>query len=200
MRFSKTLVKNLLHFLRGLQNQITVRILGLQPKPLLHPEAKSLPVSHYFQSKSHFFRLQQFASNFLVRSGWYNSFLTLRSVDQSGKPLPWLTYPAIYFIELLDLSNKVVMEFGSGASTLYFSRRSKSVISYETSKYWHNLFEEKLGPNCLMHFVSKDFMEELLSHESSNKLNDLFVHDCLHNFEPECGTNSTSVYDIILNL
>jgi hypothetical protein len=92
------------------------------------------------------------------------------------------------------------MEFGSGASTLYFSRRSKSVISYETSKYWHNLFEEKLGPNCLMHFVSKDFMEELLSHESSNKLNDLFVHDCLHNFEPECGTNSTSVYDIILNL
>jgi hypothetical protein len=111
-----------------------------------------------------------------------------------------LTYPAIYFIEQLDLKNKVVLEFGSGASTLYFSRRCKSVISYETSRYWYNLFYQKLSPNCLMHFVSKDFWKNVLQHESSDKLNDLFAHDCLHIFEPESGASSTSVYDIILNL
>ena len=59
-------------------------------------------------------------------------------VNANGDFQPWLTYPMIEFLDSLDLSEKSILEFGAGGSTLYWARRSKEVISVELDQEWAN--------------------------------------------------------------
>jgi hypothetical protein len=53
-----------------------------------------------------------------------------------GAPIPWMTYPAICWLDQMDFSDKQVFEYGCGASTLYWARRSKRVFSVEHDQAW----------------------------------------------------------------
>ena len=44
--------------------------------------------------------------------GFKASYESMKSVDENGEPIPWMTYPAIFFIEQLDLTNLDVFEWG----------------------------------------------------------------------------------------
>lgn len=55
----------------------------------------------------------------------------------SGEPLPWYTYPAIEFINSLDISSCTVFEYGSGVGTRYWSKRVKKIVSVENNKEWY---------------------------------------------------------------
>jgi hypothetical protein len=88
------------------------------------------------------------ASHFLQDYGWLRSLREGRAVDAAGKPIPWFTYPAIDYIRQLDLSEKIVFEWGAGYSTLFWSSRAKSVISVETDPLWYSLLKPQLASNC----------------------------------------------------
>lgn len=72
-----------------------------------------------------------------------------RSLPVDGRDdfQPWLTYPMIEFLNGLDLSEKSVLEFGAGGSTLYWARRSKEVISVELDQEWANKLASCAPPN-----------------------------------------------------
>lgn len=53
-----------------------------------------------------------------------------------GTPVPWMTYPAISYLNQLDFSEKQVFEYGCGASTHYWARRAKKVFSVEHDQPW----------------------------------------------------------------
>jgi hypothetical protein len=63
-----------------------------------------------------------------------SSFLKGRFTVEIG--YPWLTYGAIMAIERLLSPEHNVLESGSGGSTIFFSRRCKSVKTYETNPEW----------------------------------------------------------------
>ena len=46
-----------------------------------------------------------------------------------GRPVPWMTYPAICYLEQLDFSQKRVFEYGCGSSTAYWAKRALRTIS-----------------------------------------------------------------------
>jgi hypothetical protein len=71
-------------------------------------------------------------------------------VDLMGKPLPWFTYPAIYYLEQLDFTKKDFFEWGSGHSSKYFAVRSKSITSIEASEEWYNKGRLSLLPNQVL--------------------------------------------------
>ena len=48
---------------------------------------------------------------------------------------PWLTEGSVYFIAKYINRSHNVLEFGAGASTVFFARRSKRVISFESGGY-----------------------------------------------------------------
>lgn len=50
--------------------------------------------------------------------------------------LPWLTPESIHFLNDFLKPNFKVLEFGSGGSTLFFSRRCEEVTSFETRPEW----------------------------------------------------------------
>lgn len=52
--------------------------------------------------------------------------------------LPWLTHPALEVIKSWDLSDKRVLEWGSGLSTLWWADKCKYVYSIEADFKWFN--------------------------------------------------------------
>jgi predicted O-methyltransferase YrrM len=84
---------------------------------------------------------QQFWQNKL---SWKRSFLDGFSQDENGNALPWMTYPAIEFLEKTLNKNHTVFEFGCGASTLFFAKKVKKVVSLETNPRWLSIIQNKL--------------------------------------------------------
>ena len=58
--------------------------------------------------------------------------------------LPWFSYAAIDFLEDFLQPHMTVCEYGSGGSTLFFSRRVKSVYSIEDNPKWFDLVSGRL--------------------------------------------------------
>jgi len=58
--------------------------------------------------------------------------------------VPWFSYAAIDFLEGFLRPSMTVCEYGSGGSTLFFSRRTKSVYSIEDNQKWFDMVSQRL--------------------------------------------------------
>lgn len=63
--------------------------------------------------------------------------LRLRSWQRAHKSDPWLCPPAVAFLEQWLRPTDLVVEFGSGRSTVWFARRTRHIVSIEHHKEWH---------------------------------------------------------------
>lgn len=63
--------------------------------------------------------------------------------------LPWLTAESILYLDNFLKPNFEVLEFGSGGSTLFFSRRCQRVTSFETNIKWFNRIKEIINEKAL---------------------------------------------------
>ena len=82
--------------------------------------------------------------------GHERSFLEKSAIDSKGLETPWFSYPAIEFLNVLDLSNFKVLEWGAGNSSVYFSRYSREVYSIEDNDEWYQKIKNL---NLRNHFV-----------------------------------------------
>ncbi|MGD0568042.1 MAG: hypothetical protein ABSA78_06520 [Candidatus Sulfotelmatobacter sp.] len=81
-----------------------------------------------------------------------------RAVFHRYAPMPWLTFPAIDYLEPF-VSGKRVFEFGSGMSTLWFARRCRHVVSVESDSGWYRIVSQQardFGNVQLFHAISKE--------------------------------------------
>ncbi|MAW96212.1 MAG: FkbM family methyltransferase [Leeuwenhoekiella sp.] len=96
---------------------------------------------------------------FLKPKGWAYSRYLMSPVDGEKNPLPWLTYSSIYFLET-KIKNKHfnVLEYGSGNSTIWFSRYAQSLVSIEHDKVWYSKLLDilKAKKNINYHLCSLD--------------------------------------------
>ena len=75
-------------------------------------------------------------NGYLSATGWFRSLVLSASVDARGEPLPWITYASLRFLESKLSPEMEVFEFGSGASTLWWARRVRRVVSCEDDREW----------------------------------------------------------------
>lgn len=133
---------------------------------------------------------EQFGANKL---SWKKSFLDNFSQDEFGEALPWMTYPAIKFLESKITKNHEIFEFGCGASTLFFAKRARSVASIETSQNWFQIIKKFLlekGLNNAEITLMEDGLTNILYEnfvKNSGKKFDVIVIDSLKRFE--CAKN-----------
>jgi hypothetical protein len=90
---------------------------------------------------------------YLREWNWYQSFNENRSIGPGGKPLPWITYPAIDFLDERLNKQMSVFEFGCGGSTFWWAERTKSVDSVEHLKNWFDDLRVKVPANVDLHLV-----------------------------------------------
>ena len=86
-------------------------------------------------------------SGYLRASGWLESRFQAMPVDHQGRPIAWLTYPCLAFLEPRIKSEMSVFEYGSGNSTLWWSGRVRRVVSCEHHRGWYERMSPKLPPN-----------------------------------------------------
>lgn len=102
----------------------------------------------------------------LAQRGWMVSRRKSQSIDATGNPLPWYTYPAIRFLENRLPNGLDVLEFGSGNSTLWWTARAKSVLSIETDPVWAELVRTRISSNALIRLTKEeDFLQTVQSVE-----------------------------------
>lgn len=93
---------------------------------------------------------------FSQATGHWKSSLRSAACTSQGEPLPWYTYPAIDFLKQRDFSDKHVLEFGGGQSTMWWAARAASVTTIEEDEAWHSQLKGKLGDNVALHHVAAD--------------------------------------------
>jgi hypothetical protein len=96
---------------------------------------KNLPISEYFRKTSRKKILGSLKKIYLTETGYIES-ANFKKISRDGSPLPWFSYPAISFIENLNLTNRTVLEIGAGSSTFFWANRAKKVDSLEVKGEW----------------------------------------------------------------
>src|SRR6478672_6746984 len=92
---------------------------------------------------------QVLPDNYLLNN-FYGFNLTQQQqkpVNKNGDPIPWYTYPAIEYLEQFDFRKKNIFEWGSGNSSLYFSKKANKVTSIEHDKNWYDIVSTQLQQN-----------------------------------------------------
>ena len=93
---------------------------------------------------------------FATVTGHWNSSLAVAAQARDGAPLPWYTYPAIDFLSQRDFTDKSVLEFGGGQSTLWWAKRAVRVTTIEEDGNWYSNLRRTIPSNVDLHHVEVD--------------------------------------------
>jgi hypothetical protein len=93
---------------------------------------------------------------FSIKTGHWRSSIQTRACSASGSPIPWYTYPAIDFLAQRDFTDRNILEFGGGQSTLWWSARARSVLTIEEDYRWFSSLSTQVGPNVGLHHIPAD--------------------------------------------
>ena len=101
--------------------------------------------------------------SFSLRSGHFYSSFKRSAVDTNLKPIPWYTYPSINFLETRSFSDKKILEFGGGQSSIWWGLRAQKVVTFEgndpifsPSHEWSKKLQKLLPSNVELHEVSME--------------------------------------------
>jgi len=96
--------------------------------------------------------------DYLYETGWSRSSVEGKPVDKDGIPLPWISMPAIEILQEKKLDDLFVFEYGSGNSTIWFSKRVKRIVSIEHDKKWFDYqLQQKKMENTEIIFKTLDY-------------------------------------------
>jgi hypothetical protein len=109
---------------------------------------------NWIARKLHFFSAIGAPIRFAFGTGHFLSAIKSRAVDRYGDPLPWYTYPVIDFLTQLDFASADVLEFGGGQSTLWWTKRARSVVCMESNPMWCEALSKKVNGQAQINHVS----------------------------------------------
>ena len=73
--------------------------------------------------------------------------------EELGILEPWYTNPCMDKIKTWDLSGKVIVEWGGGASTIWWAKKAKEVYSVDHNYEWAEFVATRKSENVKSYFV-----------------------------------------------
>ena len=90
-----------------------------------------------------------------------------KNLQKKNEPLkndlPWITFKAERFFRKILRKDMIVFEYGSGSSTLYFSRRVTHVLSIEHDRDWFDHIQQILDEQAIKNVDSRLIEPEKLT-------------------------------------
>jgi hypothetical protein len=74
--------------------------------------------------------------DYLTKTGYLESISSKMPV-RNGLPIPWITYPALNFLESNTSTHSGILEFGGGTSTFFWALRGNPVTYLEFDSSWN---------------------------------------------------------------
>lgn len=94
---------------------------------------------------------------YLFDRGWFESHRRKAAIDREGGPIPWITYPSLTFLDERVRKDFAVFEYGSGNSTLWWAKRSSSVISCEHDPAWYAQVLPRIPQNVELKHIPLEY-------------------------------------------
>jgi hypothetical protein len=85
--------------------------------------------------------------SYLRNTGWFESVITKSPLDETGNPIPWITYAGYAFLKNRVKPDFHVFEYGSGHSTLWWGKHVSRVVSCEHNAEWYEKIKPRLSGN-----------------------------------------------------
>ena len=102
--------------------------------------------------------------------------------------IPWVSFRALDFLRKFVRRDHRVFEYGGGGSTLWFARRTRSVLTMESHPDWHRTLTAKLAAQgltnatCEYHALSGDmpaqFEHDAFFRRIESGMWDIILVDC----------------------
>lgn len=125
----------------------------------------------------------QLISHFFSTTGFFRTAQDWVSLDANGEKIPWMTYPAVKYLQSLDMSQMMVFEWGSGHSTVFFAQRAQQVYSVENSQPWYQKVTKMVDDHGLTNstvYFETHPEKYVNAVENPNCLFDILVVDAAH--------------------
>jgi hypothetical protein len=91
--------------------------------------------------------------SYISETGWITSMENGQCINAKKEPIPWMTYPAISFLQRRVTKYMSVFEYGSGNSTLWWAARVSNIVACEHDKKWFEKMKGKIPSNVeLLYF------------------------------------------------
>ncbi len=101
------------------------------------------------------------SKKYLKPKGWVLSRYLYEPVDLDGQPIPWMTYASLHFIsQKLENTSFNLFEYGSGNSTLWFSKRVKHIISVEHDTTYYEIVKKKILSLTNITYILSDLNDD----------------------------------------
>jgi hypothetical protein len=122
--------------------------------------AQAMKLSRFFQKRTpglfalvKGMRLLYINHSYLVTSGLMESYRRGYPCKADGTAVPWMNYSLITLLEERLTEDVKLLEFGSGYSTLFFSRLVGSVTSIESAGEWFETTRQMVGDSANLFLV-----------------------------------------------
>lgn len=145
-------------------------------------------------------RIMKVTGILLKQRGYYQSVMQETPVDSDGSPLPWITYPAMDYLSRLDFSSAAVLEYGSGASSLWWAARAARVTSVEGRAEWADRIRKQAPTNLevLGPLEGEDYVRKPL--EGGKKYHVIVIdgihrHECARAALPHLAEGGFLIFD-----
>ena len=140
-------------------------------------------------------------TNSLYTSGWLQSLAMGEPINAKKEPIPWLTYPAIDFLDSIIRTEWLVFEWGSGNSTLWWANKINHIYAVESDTDWYGKVSTNLPRNATI--FNKTSEEAYINHIDSfnDDYFDVIVIDgdfrnqCAKACIPKLKSNGIIVFD-----
>ena len=86
----------------------------------------------------------------VIKKGLWRTFKTGHAIQADARPIPWITYPAMDYLEQLDFSQADILEYGAGGSSLWWASRARHVISVESDPMWAEWVRSQSSKNLMV--------------------------------------------------
>ena len=102
-----------------------------------------------------------YTNKLLFKKGLVKSIRKRNPILVNSLPIPWLTHPFIEYISKLNLRNLSMVEFGSGNSTIFFSKIVKDIESFEYNEDFIYYLQKKHNYQGVIHLVEENYASKI---------------------------------------
>ena len=144
--------------------------------------------------------------SFKVLAYLYGQYISIKkksSIDSKSNKIPWYTYPCIEYLNNIDFKSKNIFEYGSGNSSIYWSKNAASVTSIESDIDWYNKIKsEEINFNLQLRDADKSYEESIT--ESQTKYDVIIIdgnrrNECSRIISRYCNIDSNAGFMFILD-